>query len=509
MDKKNLVGMLFIFVVLAGLTLPVLALDTLVASDFTQESWTKTVDYYDYARAYALLHGIQTPPGFENWHAYMYMTYVNTRGLQVLYSGLINVSFGGSDTFSIPTQTVMMHFKTENHTRDVVMASNFLTLLAFNETSQSLYPNSPDRNDNLWASFTIGYNLTQNFPNVTFPAFHTGTSVIPLTHSADKLHWSWGMVYTNLTSIWWRMFISPENETYISRPVALVTYDELSFTYNLTIHPDTNEATLTENHVIGRIQDLWDFWGLHTTPMRPLRYTHYNSTGAYEHGTKLSNETVYDFIQKNQIKMSIVDYQTSVVADQSTVSKTATNQNATDNDVDVSNSSVSTYTADGERVYDMTFGTKQTYKLYNYTADPTETSYSVYNATARTAKIGGFAQNRDAQNNYLFDFHMRLMRFLPFLVANMQPQLVDRAEDQLCNMTRADYLYIIAYPVYDGYRIEHDPTTTVYLAVGAVPEIPNNPSSVATWILGISAASGVAALAIAVKRKSKNRGRSP
>jgi hypothetical protein len=35
-------------------------------------------------------------------------------------------------------------------------------------------------------------------------------------------------------------------------------------------------------------------------------------------------------------------------------------------------------------------------------------------------------------------------------------------------MTYADYFYIISYPTYDGYRIEHDPLYTAYFA--AIPE---------------------------------------
>ena len=31
-------------------------------------------------------------------------------------------------------------------------------------------------------------------------------------------------------------------------------------------------------------------------------------------------------------------------------------------------------------------------------------------------------------------------------------------------MTRADYLFLISYPNYSGYRIEHDPLYTVYFA---------------------------------------------
>jgi hypothetical protein len=34
-------------------------------------------------------------------------------------------------------------------------------------------------------------------------------------------------------------------------------------------------------------------------------------------------------------------------------------------------------------------------------------------------------------------------------------------------MSRANYFYIIAYPEYSGYRIEHDPTFTAYIATSS------------------------------------------
>jgi len=46
----------------------------------------------------------------------------------------------------------------------------------------------------------------------------------------------------------------------------------------------------------------------------------------------------------------------------------------------------------------------------------------------------------------------------------MYPQLYERAKETITNMTRADYLFLISYPNYSGYRIEHDPLYTVYFA---------------------------------------------
>lgn len=462
--KTNLfLAILLLSVVSASAILPVLGADKLLASDFQSESWAKVVDYFDYGRAFATLHGLSGPP--DDYHAYVYMTYVNTSGLQMLYAGLSNLTFGEDQYLTIPMQTFMMHYKSENNSRDVLMASNFLMLLAFNDTSQSLYPDSPDMNDNLWSSFSMGFNFSDSFPNATFPSMNTETEIFPLTNSSDGLQWSWGMRYKDLTAVWWRTWISPTNHTYNSRPMALTTYDELTFNYTLTISPDMHTATLTENHVIGRIRDLWYFWGWFIVPL----YNHYSSTGCYRYGNKISNETVYDFIQNNQIKMSIVDFQTSTMIDHDTYSTTATGQDVNDSENIVSDSSITTYADDGERLFDTSFGTKQSYELYNYTADPTETAFDTYNATARTCKINGFAQNTD-----LFAFHIGFMKFLPWLVYDMHPQLYERAKDNIANMTRANYFYIIAYPVYSGYRIEHDPVFTAYITLQMVPELPTS-----------------------------------
>ena len=492
MKTKSLLGILPVCITLASLVLPACAADTLLASDFKEESWAKTIDFFDYARAYALLHGMLPPP--DNYHAYMYMTYVNTRGLHMLYAGLSNITFGGGAYFTIPIQTFMMHYKTENNSRDVLTASTFLMLMAFNETEQSIYPDSPDMYDNLWSSFSMGFDFSEKFPNASFPSMNSKTSIIPLSHSDDKLQWSWGMKYTNLTAIWWRTYISPTNHTYHSWPMAITTYDELTFTYNLTISPDTNMATLTENHVIGRIRDLWHFWGWFIIPF----YNHYNSTGCYRYGNKISNETVYQFLQRNKIKMSIVNFQTSVMFDRNTYSLSSDGQNVTDSDILVSNSSISTYADDGEKILDASFGTKETYNLYNYTADSSENTFDTYNATTRTCKIDGFAQNKN-----LFVFHIGLMKSLPLLVANMHSQLFQKAKESITNMTKANYFYLIAYPTYSGYRVVHDPTLTIYLTTSTTPA---HPYLVPVLIIvGIAAVGAVIALAVVLAMEGRKK----
>jgi hypothetical protein len=486
MKISNLISVLLICTVLIGVISVSVKADTLVKEDFQQESFSKTVDFFDYARAYATLNGIQTPPGFQNHHAYLYMNYINTSGLQLFYAGLDNITNGGSASFRIPTQSFIMHYKTNNRSRDVLLGSTFLMLMAFNETSNTIYPGSPDVNDTLWASFSMGFDLSAL--NATLPVLNSKTVPIALTHSDDKLQWSWGMKYTNLTALWWRTWIDPINPHFDnSWPVAITVYDELTFTYDLTIDPTSGTATLTENHVIGRMRELFRW--------KSLLWLHYNSTGNYWLGKKEGNDTIYDFIENNGIKMSIVNFQSSIMADHETYSQTSSGQNVTNTELPVANESLATYADDGEKISDANFGSKDTYKLFNYTADPTETSYETYNATARTAKAAGFAGNSG-----LFVYHIGLMKFLPLVVVHMYPQLYERAKESITNMSRANYFYLIGYPTHSGYRVEHDPVLTVYMSTPS--SAPTSPQFIGVIIIvGVITAIVVVATAVVLRRR--------
>ncbi len=487
MKTSDLIAVLLIFAILTGVTTISVRADTLVKEDFQLESFSKTVDFFDYVRAYASINGIPIPSGFQDDRAYLYMNYINTSGLQLFYAGLDNITNGGQGAFRIPMQSFIMHYKTNNRSRDVLLSSTFLMLMAFNETSNLNFPGSPDVNDTLWASFSMGFDLSAL--NATLPILNSKTEPIPLTHSGDKLQWSWGMKYTNLTALWWRTWIDANNPHFDnSWPVAITVYDELTFTYNLTIDPTAGTATLTENHVIGRMRDLLLGW-------LPFLWLHFNSTGTYWLGIKTSNDTIYDFLQENDIKMSIVEFQSSVMADRETYSETSTGQNVSDTDTPVDDKSVITYSADGEKISDANFGSKDTYKLFNYTHDSTETTYETYNATARTAKARGFAANSG-----LFAYHIGLMKFLPLVVVHMYPQLFQKAMESVTNMSRANYFYLIGYPTYSGYRVEHDPVLTAYMSTPS--SAPTGPQFIGVVIIvGVIAAVVVLATAVVLRRR--------
>jgi hypothetical protein len=490
MKSKIALGALLIGVITVSLMAPLAKADTLVKTDFEQESFAKTVDYMEYVRAYATLHGIPEPDNFDKWHANMYMTYVNSSGLQLLYAGLENITKDESAYLKIPMQSFIMHYKTNENNRDVILASTFLMLMAFNETANSLYPDSPDMNDELYASFSLGFDLSNLGKNL--PVLNSETETIPLMHEDNQ--WTWGMKYTNLTALWWRTWIDPGNPRFQnSWPVGLTVYDELTFMYKLTIDPDAGTATLQENHIIGRMRHL--FVGI-----IPALWVYYNSTGTYGMlGRKLSEDTIHDYIQNNGLKMSIINFQTSVMADHETYSQTQSGQNVTDTEAEVTDTSIDTYADDGEKIFNADFGTKKTYNLYNYTDDPTETTFDAYDSTARTVEIAGYAGNGG-----LFAYHIGLMKFLPAVVVHMYPALVAKAAATIADMSKANFFYIIAYPEYSGYRVEHDPTFTAYIAApsGTTPEQPSAGMGGIIIIALIVIIVGIGIVALIARRKS-------
>jgi hypothetical protein len=463
MSKKVLVriaALVFACSILVNV-LPVFALDTLAPSDFQLESWQKEIDFFDYVRLYATLHG-QTPPA-ENSHAYLNLAYANVSGLQMLSAGLVNIT-DEENALTIPIQTTMMHYKSRDGLKDVVTASSFVMLMAFNETSDTVFEQSPDRNDTLYASFSLGYDLNDLFAENKKPDLNSKTEIIPLTSSEDGLVWTWGMKYTDLAALWWKTSIDPDNPSKDPRPVALTVYDDLTFTYELRIDPATGEATLSMNYVIGKMRDMWVFAWLIILPIT----AHYNATGCYRlNGQQISEETIYDFIGTRGIQMSTVNFQATVILDH-TAHFESSGLDVQDEEVPVDDSTIEAFADDGEKILDADFTTKEAYKLFNYTLDSTETTYDTYQTTTRTCKIEGFA------NNPIFAVHTSLMRFIPVVLASIDPELYEQARDHLLDMNYADYFYLTAYPEYSGYRIEHDPTITAYCHLTTSQELPED-----------------------------------
>jgi hypothetical protein len=414
--------------------------NSLQSIDFTAQSFSKTVDYYSYVRQYAAANNINDT-AIQNEHAYIYANFINVGGFQLFYAGLVNATDPGNSNINvtIPIQTVFEHFKTPGG-KDAITASSFLSLVAFQDNGTSdPYPNTPHTNDTVYASFSLGVNLTGLIGH-RVPSYVATSNIIPLI-STDSDHWTWGLNYTNLNAIWWRIFPNPFLPLYDPSPVALAQYSQLSFMYSLAIDPTAKTATLTESYTIGQMTDLWL---LSTSPVE-----HLNSTGTYTAArARLSGQTIYQFLTAGGYKLSIVQAQTAVLASTSTTD-TESNGTSVDNDnsVDVSNTSVNTVATGGETVFKSNFAAKPTYQLDNSTSG----TQTTYNDTVRTV-------NRRAWGgNPIYAIQNVFMGFLPLFVAHVDPSLFQAARIGMASFQVASYLYVISYPTWGGYKIVNDP----------------------------------------------------
>src|SRR2546428_7957435 len=242
---------------------------TVTSSDFQAQSFSKVVDWYDYVRQYAVANGYNAT-AIQNEHAYIFANYINVGGFQLFYTGLVNATHNGQFV-TIPLQTFFEHYKTIGG-KDAITASSFISLVAFNESNTDPYPNSPDKSDTVYASFSLGVNLTQ-ITGHRFPSYVASSSIIPLTQT-DANHWSWGLNYTNLKAIWCKINPDPFFPTAdLVQPRGFAMYSQLTFNYALAIDPASKTATLTTSYTIGRMTDLFILY--------PTPAIHLNSTGTY------------------------------------------------------------------------------------------------------------------------------------------------------------------------------------------------------------------------------------
>ncbi len=415
--------------------------DTVQSTDFQSQSFTKVVDWYDYVRQYAATNGLTPPPSTA--HAYLYTNYINVGGFQLFYVGLINATTPTGKFVTIPLQSFFEHYKTPGG-KDTLTASSFLSLIAFTENSTTdIYPNSPDRNDTIYASFSLGGNLTA-FGGHPQPAYVASSQVIPLTSPAPN-QWTWGLKYTNLNAVWWRIGVDPLFPFWDAvTPRGVAQYNELTFNYALTLDPTAKTAKLTTSYTIGKVTSLW--------VLTPL-VRHYNSTGTYDlNGALVSSQNVYQFLQSGGYKLSIVLSNKTIIASHTVADKTDSNASVDDSDTNATRTAVTTSSDDGERVFKADFNTKPTYQLYN----STDANPQTYNVTVRTVRRGGWG------GNPVFAFQNAFMGFMPLFVAHVDPSLFQAAHAGLASFAVSDYLYTISYPQWGGTRIVNDPDFTAF-----------------------------------------------
>lgn len=412
------------------------ASDTITSADFNASSWSKSIDLFDYARLHAEAVGGTPPPA--NWTSDTIVNYINQNGVKILYMGFAGVDYGKAK-FQVPLQSIVERFNTTKG-EPAMTASSFLMLMAFNDTKTSIYPGSPDKGDNLWASFSMGTDFSAIFPEGKTPKLVTSVLITPLQVSGNE--YTWGMTYKDLVAVWWS--VSGAGPKLL--PSALSIYNELGFNYRLVFNPSEGTAKLYVTYTIGEMRDLWTVGHIGLLPI----IVHYNDTGTYNlKQQKIGAETIHGFLDSNKISMSIVMSQRTWVADKE-VSNTVNSSSVTSGGVDVSSGSIQSTTPDGQKVFDISFGEKQTYKLETASGEKT------YDAITRTTDVSYYAKNPILRIQNL------LLLYGNALIAQLFPTKYAEMAKVWMNATKADYLYITSYPTYSGYQVIHDPVFTVY-----------------------------------------------
>ena len=86
----------------------------------------------------------------------------------------------------------------------------------------------------------------------------------------------------------------------------------------------------------------------------------------------------------------------------------------------------------------------------------------------------------------------------------MFPGLYVKSVSTIANMSKANYFYIIAYPEYSGFRIEHDPVFTAYIAATETSPIDDvRGIGAIVLLLLIAAVLAIVALVFVLRRKTK------
>ncbi|TMI43944.1 hypothetical protein E6H19_08460 [Candidatus Bathyarchaeota archaeon] len=189
-----------------------------------------------------------------------------------------------------------------------------------------------------------------------------------------------------------------------------------------------------------------------------------------------------------------------VLANKAILASTVTNKDDSGasvdngNSTDVTHTAVNTEASDGDKVFKADFGVKSAYQLYNYTADSSENTASAKNVNVRTVNLNAWG------GNPVFWFQNRFMGFLPLFVANVDPGLITQAKEGLKNFVVSDYLYIISYPTWSGYKLVHDPEYTAFYTPA------NNVGLLTAIFLAVAVAAGVGGLFAFLFRKRRAAG---
>lgn len=475
---------------------------------FTDSYWSTELDWVDVfktAVAYfetALpdlnisLSGM-LPPELDNLSVMTYHAFINQYNYWMLYSGFEYASFTNvTHDFNgtMPMQTIIQSYRTTSGL-EVYSIQTYLLIAAFNDTNgNGVFDNGTEN-----VYLTVGFSLDLTdflgmFSNATLAEQLFEEPMLVTTEPLTSVDggYEWGMSYKNIKLL----VIEPEGGDILG----LMTISELSFHYVLSFDQANGRVTVNTYYTIG-------------APGKLLK-----ANGEYYvNDPATSNYNLTQYLEASDLVLGLVNLQLTSVIDpyHHAVTSVTHNGTAIDNtteDLDLSGYWYTTYAGD-ERVFQVDFGSKQTYttihpnstetsdhlaitRLYNAYLGEGILHAPVYALSTVLINLPSVIAVLYMSDNILAGFRALFGILFPFIFEG-ETILANINEHFPLNIEASANYYVIYYPDWHGQKIEHDP---VFIAFADLSALLNPAILVPLVVIGIIAVVIIAMVVIRRRR---------
>ena len=375
----------------------------LTGHTFSEEYWTSEVT--------------NTTDGGDN--VTFSVSYINNSGVEVFYVALDNVE-GPNGKGAMPYQTLGIHYFTPEG-REVFISATFAFLTVFNDTNSN---NVPDDGEDQYIVQPFGLGNDSWVPT---------TTVMPVQKVADG-HYRFGIKYENMYG---GIFVGLV-------PWFVAKFSEFTITYDIKFD-DSGEVDIKTSYTLGQVTECHLFL---IFPVEPSEVITDEMTIAAVHYVSVFTSK---YRVTNQVGSEIVKTQPSGPVEEITVDVGDNKERAfkisSEGKFDLLNESTSppTLVADDADAYNVLVKTTLLETIAIALFNPLfGASVAV---SARVTALFGYALSENAQETYSSPADMAQKALNPF---NAQ------------GFGKVAFWYAVAFPSWNGYRVEYDPTYTAY-----------------------------------------------
>ncbi len=455
------------------------------------------------------------PDPNESEDRLIYFSYINKYGVKLAYTAMMGYMYQG-ENFTIdallPYQTLFGYYKTPGG-KEIFASNHFVGLVAYvtNSTDKKL-----DKQDDMFAGYVVGFaklhERWQNFTNdlLGLDINFTREAKPIFGVSGDK--YTVGITYYNMLVAWQNLTVAETEYGYFNvrgdRLVAMTMFEYLTFKYEIEFIPSEDNSTVDV-----KISTMYDFGPVSFLAI-PADTFEQNAVDYLNTNTSLTGDAVtgdFETLFGNSITLAVYTGEKAVArlfgidvgADidrgfgisvltatniwSATGTRRATYNNDTLSDETEINGTVGAV-VDNEKVLDVDFGAKPTYKVGD---DPTDYYVEVYNIKIDRhpgVKIDYFKM----QNRFMYHFGKLLVR-------EIHPNMTAQDYEQL-EVDHSLFYTVTAFSEWSGRRITHDPV----IGITATVTEEAAPSGRKIPLDGMAVLAAIPILALFWRKKNKN-----